>query len=69
MPTGRQGQKRPLAAKSAPGDIEENKAEPGKDKAAQELGRNGRRARAERMTPERRAEIAMNAAASRWGRT
>jgi hypothetical protein len=38
----------------------------GKDKAAQELGRKGGAARAKSMTPERRAEIAKKAAASRW---
>src|ERR1700730_3303206 len=51
-----------------PGVFDENMAEPGKAEA-QELGRKGGRARAERMTPERRVEIARNAAAKRWGRT
>ena len=34
--------------------------------AAAELGRRGGMARAERMSPERRAEIARKAAAKRW---
>ena len=41
--------------------------EEGKDQAAAEMGRKGGKARAERMTPERRAEIARKAAAKRWG--
>lgn len=38
----------------------------GKDKAAQALGRKGGKARAKALTPERRLEIACNAAAKRW---
>ena len=41
----------------ATGQREED-ADDGKDKAAQALGRKGGKARAEKMTPERRAEIA-----------
>jgi hypothetical protein len=37
----------------------------GKDPAAAEMGRKGGRARAEALTPKRRAEIAGRAAASR----
>lgn len=40
----------------------------GKDPAAKALGRKGGRARADAMTPERRAEIAGNAAAKRWSK-
>jgi hypothetical protein len=36
--------------------------------AAAELGSRGGKARAERMSPERRAEIARKAAATRWAR-
>jgi hypothetical protein len=36
--------------------------------AAAELGSRGGKARAARMTPERRREIARKAAAKRWGR-
>ena len=39
----------------------------GKDPNAAALGRKGGRARAEKMTPERRAEIARKAAAKRRG--
>jgi hypothetical protein len=45
---------------------EEFEADDGKDKGAQALGRKGGKAPAERMTPERRAEIARKAAKSRW---
>lgn len=40
----------------------------GKDEAASVVGRKGAAARASSMTPERRAEIAKEAAAKRWGR-
>ena len=71
MPKGPKGEKRPadaiglavMVGKIATGEIEDT---PGKDKAAQELGRKGGKARAEGMTPERRAEIARKAAAKRW---
>lgn len=53
-------------AKIATGEIEEGKEEDGKDKAAQTLGRKGGAARANALTPERRKEIAKNAAKSRW---
>lgn len=38
-----------------------------KDKAAQAMGKKGGKARAEKMSPERRREIARKAAAKRWG--
>lgn len=48
------------------------KTDDGKDPAAVSLGRRGGlvggKARAESMTPERRAEIAKKAAAARWKR-
>lgn len=75
MSTGRHGQKRPrdpnqlgkLIVDISGGDIE-NRApeEPPKNEAAAELGSMGGAARAKAMTPERRAEIARKAAASRW---
>lgn len=77
MPTGPNGQKRPAdaiaravkIAKIATGEIEEDApVDDGKDKAAQSLGRRGGKARAEKMSPERRAEIAKQAAAKRWGK-
>ena len=41
----------------------------GKDPAAVSMGKRGGKARAKKMTPERRAEIARKAAASRWTQT
>src|ERR1700746_1371749 len=75
MPKGPQGQKRPAdtvanairVAKILTGEAEEDMGDSGKDKAAQALGKKGGRARADRMLPERRAEIARNAARKRWG--
>lgn len=74
MPTGPKGQKRPadavglavMVAKIATGEATDAPEDDGKDKAAQALGRKGGAARASKMTPERRAEIAKKAAASRW---
>ncbi len=44
----------------------------GKNKAAQELGRlgglKGGKARAEKLTPEQRSEIARKAAKARWAK-
>ncbi|MCI0599080.1 MAG: RNA-binding protein [Beijerinckiaceae bacterium] len=78
MPTGPKGEKRPAdvignavkVMRIATGEEPEDYGpETGKDKAAQELGRKGGRKRAESMTPERRAEIAKNAATKRWGKS
>jgi hypothetical protein len=77
MPKGPKGEKRPAdvianavkIAKIATREIEEDIATPekeGKDPAAVSMGKRGGKARAARMTPERRAEIAKKAAASRW---
>jgi hypothetical protein len=74
MPKGPQGQKRPAdtvaaaikTAKILTGEIEEDIGDSGKDKAAQALGRKGGAARREKLSPERRAEIARKAAAKRW---
>jgi hypothetical protein len=55
-----------MVAKIATGEIEKDTDEP--QSAAAELGRRGGKARAEKMTPERRAEVARKAAASRWKR-
>ncbi len=68
MPKGPKGEKRPAdvigaaitVAQIATGEIEEP-TEDGKNKAAVELGRKGGKARAEKMTPERRREIAKKA--------
>lgn len=77
MPKGPKGEKRPADVignavhimRIATGEVEE--AAPvndGKDPAAKSLGAKGGRARADKMSPERRAEIAMAAAAKRWGK-
>lgn len=76
MPKGPKGQKRPAdvignaikVAKIATGEEEEefDKTDNGKDLAAQSLGKRGGRARAEKLTPEQRKEIAQRAAAARW---
>jgi hypothetical protein len=59
----------------ASGQVEDHEPPPineGKDAAAVSLGRRGGlkggRARAAKMTPERRAEIARKAAKARWGK-
>jgi hypothetical protein len=77
MPKGPRGEKRPAdvignavhVMRIATGEIEDELVTPesqGKDPAAAALGRKGGKARAERMSPERRAEIARKAAAKRW---
>lgn len=75
MPKGPQGQKRPAdtvanairVAKILTGEVDEDMGDSGKDKGAQALGRKGGAARREKLSPERRAEIARKAAAKRWG--
>lgn len=72
MPTGPKGQKRPAdvignavkVMRIATGE-EEEELDRAKSAAA-ELGARGGKARAAKMTPERRAEIARKAARSRW---
>ncbi len=74
MPKGPKGQKRPAdvignavrVMQIATGEAEEEHEDDGKDKAAQALGRKGGKARAEKMSPERRSEIARRAARKRW---
>lgn len=76
MPKGPKGEKRPadvigaaiMVARIATGEIEDGPDDDGKNAAAVELGKKGGRARAESMTPEKRAEIARKAAAKRWGK-
>lgn len=77
MPKGPKGEKRPAdvignavrVMRIATGEEADTIADEGKDKAAQALGKKGGAARAASMTPERRAEIAKKAAASRWKQT
>ena len=77
MPKGPQGQRRPadvigtaiMVAKIATGEIADS-ALPTKNLNAVELGKlggkKGGRARADKLTPEKRKEIAKKAAAARW---
>jgi hypothetical protein len=55
-----------MIARIATGEIDDTPPDDGKDPAAKALGKKGGAARAKSMTPERRAEIAKNAAAKRW---
>ena len=75
MPTGPKGQKRPAdvignavrVMQVATGETEEDYVEkPEKDEAAAAMGRKGAAARAKKLTPEQRSEIAKRAAAKRW---
>jgi hypothetical protein len=78
MPRGPKGEKRPadvigaaiMVARIATGEVEERACESEKDAAAVSLGRRGGlkggKARAAKMSPEKRAEIARKAAATRW---
>lgn len=73
MPKGPRGEKRPADAiglavmigKIATGEVEDERADV--KSAAASLGSLGGKARAEKMSPERRAQIAKDAAAARWG--
>ena len=74
MPKGPRGEKRPadavaravMIAKIATGEIEDEREE--LTSAAAQLGSKGGKKRAENMTPERRAEIARQAAKKRWAK-
>lgn len=71
MPKGPRGEKRPadaigravMIAKIATGEIEDERP---LSSAAAELGRKGGKARAAKMSAERRSDIAKKAAAKRW---
>jgi hypothetical protein len=74
MPTGPKGQKRPAdvignavkIAQIATGEIEDEAEGDGKDPAAKALGSKGGKARASKLTPDQRSEIARKAARKRW---
>jgi hypothetical protein len=75
MPRGPKGEKRPAdvigaavhVMRMATGEVDDTtEADDGKDPAAQALGRKGGKARAKKITPKRRTEIARKAARSRW---
>jgi len=76
MPRGPKGEKRPadanqravMIARIATGEVEDATTDDGKNAAAVALGRMGGKARASNLTKKRRAEIARQAAASRWKR-
>jgi hypothetical protein len=71
MPKGPNGEKRPadavglavLIGRIATGEVEDDRPVAS---AAAQLGKLGGKARAAAMTPERRTEIAKEAAAKRW---
>lgn len=74
MPKGPKGQKRPAdvignavkVMRIATGQEEEEYEDDGKDPAAKALGKKGGKARADKLSPEQRSEIARKAAAKRW---
>jgi len=76
MPRGPKGGRRPAdvignavhVMRIATGEIEDKVPNDGKNKAAQELGRMGGKARAKGLSAKRRKEIAKKAAAKRWKR-
>ena len=76
MPKGPKGEKRPAdviggavkVMQIATGEIDEDIDDDGKDKAAVALGKKGGRARAAKLSKERRAEIAKQAAEKRWSK-
>ena len=76
MPRGPRGEKRPAdvignavkVMRIATGEETEELETDRVKSAAAELGARGGKARAAKMTPERRAEIAKKAAVSRWKR-
>jgi hypothetical protein len=53
-------------ARIATGEEEDAVETSQKDEAAASLGRRGGKARAKKLTPEQRSEIARKAAAKRW---
>ena len=75
MPKGPQGQKRPadvigaavLVGRIATGDAEDTKRDPGTE-ANRKGGLKGGKARAAKLTQEKRHEIAKKGAETRWGK-
>jgi hypothetical protein len=73
---GPKGEKRPAdvignavkVMRIATGEEDEALTEDGKDKAAVSLGRRGGKARAEKLAPKQRSEIAKRAASKRWAK-
>ena len=75
MPKGPRGEKRPADVIGAAVKVmriatgEETEELDSAKSAAAELGSRGGKARAAKMTPERRAEVARAAARRRWGKS
>ena len=75
MPTGPQGQKRPAdlvacavhVCRISTGEIEESPPIPPETAAKAAAGRQGGKARAEKLTAAQRREIARKGAEARWG--
>ena len=73
MPRGPKGEKRPadvigaavMVGRIATGDVTEKLDDKGESSAAA-LGRRGGRARAQKLSPQRRRAIAKQAAKKRW---
>ena len=76
MPKGPNGQRRPadavglavMVGRIATGEVEDVAPDDGKDPNAKALGAKGGKARAAKLSREAQAEIASNAAKSRWRR-
>lgn len=77
MPTGPKGERRPTdvignavhVMKVLTGEVDDNApVDDGKDPAAKALGAKGGAARAAKLDPGKRAEIARKAAAARWNK-
>lgn len=77
MPRGPKGEKRPAdvignavhVMRIATGEIDETApVDDGKDPAAKALGAKGGKARARKLSPSQREELAKKAAATRWGK-
>lgn len=74
MPKGPKGEKRPAdvigaavkVMQIATGEVDEEYTSDGKNKAAAELGKLGGRARAKKLSANKRREIAKKAAQARW---
>jgi hypothetical protein len=75
MPRSPKGERRPadvnaravMIAKIATGEMEDVTTDDGKNAAAVALGRMGGKARAARLSPRKRKQIAKKAATARWG--
>jgi len=74
MPQGPKGEKRPadvignavMIGRIATGEIDDKTPNDGKDPAAKAMGAKGGKARAAKLTPKQRSDIAKKAAQKRW---